>query len=51
MLYVAVCCSQLGDLKSIFASWLPSDKDVELSAENLPACCHVSCHVDNGMNL
>ena len=34
--------------------WLPSDKDVELSAPSglcLPACCHGSHHDDIGLNL
>jgi hypothetical protein len=38
-------------------SWLPSDKNIQLSATSaaayLPACCHASCHNinDNGLNL
>lgn len=34
---------------------LPVDQDVELSAPSpapcLPACCHVSCYDNNGLNL
>jgi hypothetical protein len=36
----------------IVFSWLPSDQDVELLQHHcLPACCHASCHDDNGLNL
>jgi hypothetical protein len=34
---------------------LTADQDVELSAPSpapcLPACCHASCHDDNGLSL
>ena len=33
---------------------LPVDQDVELATPpraHLPACCHVSCHDDKGLNL
>ena len=34
---------------------LPSDQDVEVlalsPAPSLPACCHASCHDDNGLNF
>jgi hypothetical protein len=39
-------------LQMIVFSWLPSDQDVELLQHHcLPACCHASCHDDNGLNL
>ena len=40
---------------SVVLFLLPTDPDVELSvpppALCLPACCHASCHDDNGLNL
>jgi hypothetical protein len=36
------------------SSWLPLDQEAELLAPPapcLPACCHVSHHDDNGLNL
>jgi hypothetical protein len=30
---------------------LPVDQDIELSASCFPACYHVSCHDDKGLNF
>jgi len=48
-----ICESPPSSLRTV-CSWLPLDKDVDLStppAPDLPAQCHASFHDDNELNL